>query len=90
MNLRRLKEGIWLEPVQALLMRKTHESWTERHRKVMRKRVMEEGCVQTRCYYIGWLDKKKCQGCVAEEETEKAQSIPVPSLAQRKKHPQKV
>ena len=39
-----LKEGVWLEPAQAVLRRKTSESWTDKHRKV-RKWVAEGGCV---------------------------------------------
>ena len=53
-----LKEGVWLEPIQAVLRRKTNESWTDKHRNVMRKLVVE-GWVQNRLYDIGWSDEKK-------------------------------
>ena len=36
-----LKEGVWLEPIQAMLRRKTNEAWTDKHRIVMRKLVVE-------------------------------------------------
>ena len=41
-----LKEGIWLEPALALLRKKTKEEWTQRHRNVVRKLVLDEGWVQ--------------------------------------------
>ena len=36
-----LKEGVWLEPVQAIMRRKTNEVWTDEHRNVTRKLVEE-------------------------------------------------
>ena len=36
-----LKEGIWLEPALALLRRKTKQEWTEKHRHVARKLVLD-------------------------------------------------
>ena len=38
-----LKEGIWVEPALALLRKKTKEEWTEKHRNVARKLVLEGG-----------------------------------------------
>ena len=38
-----LKEGVWLDPIQALLRRKTHDVWTEKHPLSMRKLVVEGG-----------------------------------------------
>ena len=66
-----LKKGVWLDPSRALLQRKTEEEWTEKHRNVMRKLVVEGGWVQKRLYHIGWSDEKKCRGCNNEEGTEK-------------------
>ena len=40
------KEGRWLEPALALLRKKTEEEWTETHRNVARKLILEEGWVQ--------------------------------------------
>ena len=40
-----LKEGFWLEPVQAMLRRKTNGSWTDKDRNVMRKLVVAAGRV---------------------------------------------
>ena len=66
-----LKEGIWLEPALALLRKKTKEDWTEKHRNVARKMVLEGGWVQKRLFDIGWSDESKCQACYKEEGTEK-------------------
>ena len=41
-----LKEGVWLEPIQAMLRRKTNETWIDKHRNVMRKLVVKGGWVQ--------------------------------------------
>ena len=38
-----LKEGVWLEPIQASLRRKTDEAWTDKHRNTTRKLVVEGG-----------------------------------------------
>ena len=67
-----LKEGVWLEPVRAMLRGKTNEVWTDMHRNVTRKPVVEGCLVQKRLYDIGWSDEKKCRGSnKAEECTEK-------------------
>ena len=50
---------------------KASEKWTETHRNVMRKLVVEGGCVQNRFFDIGWSDQEVCQGCQEEEGTEK-------------------
>ena len=65
-----LKEGIWVEPALALLRKKTKEEWTEKHRKVARKLVLEGGWVQKRLFDIGWSDESKCQACHKEEGAE--------------------
>ena len=36
-----LKEVVWLEPIQVVLRRKTNESWTDKHRNVTRKLVVD-------------------------------------------------
>ena len=66
-----LKEGVWLEPALALLRKKTKGEWTEKHRNVARKLVLEGGWVQKRLFDIGWSDESKCQACHKEEGTEK-------------------
>ena len=53
-----LTEGVWLEPIQALLRRKRNEAWTDRHRHVTRK-VVVEGWVQQRLYDIVCSDEKE-------------------------------
>ena len=42
-----LKESIWLEPALALLRRTTKDEWTDKHRHVARKLVLEGGWVPT-------------------------------------------
>ena len=37
-----LKEGIWLEPALTLLRRKRKEEWTDKHRHVAKKLVLEK------------------------------------------------
>ena len=66
-----LKEGIWLEPALALMLKKTKEEWTEKHRNVARKLILEGGWVQQRLFDIGWSDESKCQACHTEDGTEK-------------------
>ena len=63
-----LQEGVWLEPIQAMPWRRT---WTDKHRHVMRKLVVDAGWVQKRLYDIAWSDEKKCRGRNKEEGTEK-------------------
>ena len=64
-----LKEGAWLDPIQSMLRRKTHESCTDKHRHVTRNSVVEGGWVQKRCHDTGCSDEKKCRGCNKEEGT---------------------
>ena len=66
-----LKDGVWFDPIKATLREKMNEEWTNRHRIVFRKIVVEGTWVQKRLYDIGWSDEKKCPGCNIEEGTEK-------------------
>ena len=47
------------------------EDWTEKHRHVARKLVLEGGWVQKRLFDMAWSDESKCQACHKEEGTEK-------------------
>ena len=53
-----LKEGVWLEPIQASLRRKTRELWTDKHRHVTRKLAVERGWVQKKILRH-WLVRRK-------------------------------
>ena len=66
-----LKEDIWLEPALPLLQRKTKDEWTDKHRHVARKLVLEGGWVQKRLFDIGWSNESKCQAYHKEEGTKK-------------------
>ena len=66
-----LKEGIRLEPALVSLLKKRKEEWTDEHRNVPGKLVLEGGCVQKRLFDIGWSDGSECQACHKEEGTEK-------------------
>ena len=35
-----LSEGVWLEPIQTMLKRRTSKEWTEKRRNVLRKWVL--------------------------------------------------
>ena len=72
-----LKDGVWLEPTQPVLRRKTNEVWTDKHRHATRKLVVEGGWVQTRLYDTGWSDEKKCRGCNREKKHREAQAVPL-------------
>ena len=74
------QKGIWLEPALALLRKKTKEDWTEKHRNVARKWVLEGGRVQQRLFDTGWSDESKCQACHKEKGTEKTQALPLPRM----------
>ena len=65
-----LTGGVWLEPVEALLRREAKEAWTDNHRNVMRKLVVEGGWVPKTMYDKCWSDVKVCGGCNKEEGTE--------------------
>ena len=70
---------MWLEPVQSMPRRKTHDSWTDEHCNVMRKLVVEGGLVQQRFYDICWTDEKKRRGRNNQEGTEKHRLYHCPS-----------
>ena len=70
---------VWLEPIRALLRRKTNEARTDRHRNVMKKLVVEGGWVQQRMYDIGWSGETRCRGCHEEESMEKHRLYHCPS-----------
>ena len=55
-----LKEGVWLEPIQAVLRRKTNGPWAEKLHKVRRTWVVDGGGCR-KMYDIGWSDEKKCR-----------------------------
>ena len=65
-----LKAASWLKPALALLREKTKEVWTETHRNVAKKMVLESW-VQERLFDIGLSDESECQACHKEEGTEK-------------------
>ena len=46
------KEGVRLEPIQAVLRRKTNELWIDEHLNVMRKLVVEGRWVQKRHIWV--------------------------------------
>ena len=73
-----LKEGAWLEPALALLRKKTKGEWSEKHRNVARKLLLEGGWVHQRLFDIGWSDESECQACHKEEGTEKHRLYPCP------------
>ena len=61
----------WAEPALALLRKKRKGEWTEKHRNVARKLLLEGGWVQRRLFDFGWTDMSQCQACQMEEGTEK-------------------
>ena len=52
-----LKEEFWFDSVQARLRKKITEEWTDKHRNVTRKLVVEGGWVQTKLYDIVCTEK---------------------------------
>ena len=74
-----MKAGVWMEPVQAVLRRKTTEAWTEKHQHVTKKLFVEGGWVQKRFFDTCWSDEKKCRGCNHEEGTGKHRLYHCPS-----------
>ena len=65
-----LKEGIWLEPALDLWRRKTEDEWTDKHRHVARKLVLDGGCVQKRLFDICWSDESEWQAYHKAKGTE--------------------
>ena len=66
-----LKDGVWLKPALAAMRMKTKDDWTDKHRHVARKLVLEGGWVQKRLFDIGWSNESKCHACHKEEGSEK-------------------
>ena len=66
-----LKEGVWFVPTEAMLRKKMDDEWTDKHRNVLKKLLVEGGWVQKRLFDIGWSNEDKCQRCNKEEGTEK-------------------
>ena len=58
-----------------MLRRRTKEVWTETHRNVARKMVLDGRWVQKRLFDIGWSDEGKRQGCCEEEGTEMKEQL---------------
>ena len=68
------------EPIQAMLRRKNNELWTDNHRNVVRKLVVEgENGRRKIMYDIGWSDVTKCHGYNKAEGTEKHRLYHCPS-----------
>ena len=65
-----LTDGVCVEPLQALPIRKTSQKRTVKHANVARKLIVEGGCTLQRLYDLGWSDEKMCKGC-EREGTEK-------------------
>ena len=82
---RRIEEVIWLGLALALLRKKTNEEWTEKHRNVSRKLLLEGGCVQKKLFDTGWSDESECQACHKEEFTEKHRLYHSPELYEVKR-----
>ena len=76
MKYEELKEGVWLELALALLRKNTKGYWTEKHRNVARKLVLEEGWVQKELFDIGWSDESECQARHKEEEKQRLYHCP--------------
>ena len=65
------RKGFGWNQSRQCLRRQTNGSWTDKHRNVMRKFVVEGGWAQNMLHDIGWSDDKKRQGCGNEEGTKK-------------------
>ena len=53
------------------------EDWTEKHRNIARKLVLERGWVQKKLFDIGWSDESDCQTCQRERHrTTQTPSLP--------------
>ena len=74
-----LKEGVWLEPALALMRKKTKEDWTEKHRNVARKLVLEVGCRKNFSTLV-WSDKKRMPSLPEGGRHRKAQAPHCPEL----------
>ena len=66
-----LKEGVWLEPAQALLGKKRWKNGLTNIEMLRGNYVWKEGWVQKGLFDIGRSDESKCQACHKVEGTEK-------------------
>ena len=73
-----LKEGFWLEPVLLLLRKKTKEEWTEKHRNVARKSVLEGGCRKDSSTFVGQM--KVSAKHVRRRKAQKSAALPLPVM----------
>ena len=78
-----LKEGTWMEPIQAMLQRKTNDVWTDKHRHVTRELVVGGGWVQKRSHDIGWSDEKKVSRMYQRRKHGEAQIISLHRVGRR-------
>ena len=85
-----LKEGAWIEPALAFLLKKTKGVLTEKHRNVAREIFLEGGWTQKRQFDTRWSDVSKCQACKMEESTEKHRLLPLSTMARSRRNLQKV
>ena len=51
------------------MRKKVRETWTEKHRNVVKKIFLEGGWTQKKLFSIGWTDISRCQVCHMEEGT---------------------
>ena len=80
-----LKEGIRLEPALALLRKKTKGDWTDRHRNVARKLLLEGGWVRKKLFDIGWSDESEWPSLLQGGRHRKAQALPLPRMVRNQK-----
>ena len=64
-----------MEPIQAMLRRKTNEAWTDKHRNVTRKLVKEVGCRKECPPLVG--QTKRSLGDVTKKDGEAQTSLPL-------------
>ena len=69
-SVRTSKKGSYLA-LSKQCCERNEERWTDKHRNVLKKIVVEGGWVQKRVYDVGWSNENKFQGCNKEEHTEK-------------------
>ena len=65
-EIRDFEEGIWFEPIKALLKRKLNRIWTTRHAAQARSCVINGAWTHKRLYDMNCADSKCCKCCHAE------------------------